>query len=117
MIRTQVYLSPHVYAELKQRAEKHGLTLALQIREALEAYIRSTNGGEEEPILDPNDPIFDLIRRPGQGPEDLAENHDKHLYRDPHREESRKRKRPPSPRVSTASCFGPVEIHHADPPL
>jgi len=91
MVRTQIYLSPKVYAELKRRAEKYGVTLAIQIREALEAYIRSSNGEADEPILDPNDPIFELIKHAGHGPEDLSENHDKYLYSDPHGEESLKR--------------------------
>ena len=36
MVRTQVYLPRDVYEKLRQRAEKHKLTLALQIRAALE---------------------------------------------------------------------------------
>lgn len=104
MIRIQTYLPPKVHAELKRRAEKHGLTLAFQIREALEAYIRSSKGEEDEPIFDPKDPIFELIKHAGHGPEDLSENHDKYLYRDPHGEESLKRE----PARATTELLRPV---------
>ena len=94
MVRTQVYLTRAVYDKLQQRAEKHGVTLALQIREALAAYIHLSTGEEAEPILAPNDPIFELIQHAGHGPEDLSENHDKYLYGDPPGEEIFKTYRP-----------------------
>ena len=39
MVRTQVYLPRTVYQKLQERAEKEGLTLAVQIRAALEDYL------------------------------------------------------------------------------
>ncbi len=36
MVRTQVYLPRVVYDRLQRRAEKHGVTLAMQIRAALD---------------------------------------------------------------------------------
>ncbi|MEK9164879.1 MAG: CopG family transcriptional regulator, partial [Chloroflexota bacterium] len=62
MVRTQVYLPQAVYAQLRKRATKHGLTLAVQIREALESYLRRTNGvgGDEIEPLDLGN-LFEII--------------------------------------------------------
>ena len=97
MVRTQIYLPPKVHAELKRRAEKHGLTLALQIRDALEDYLRRTNGAEEdkEPLdLGNLFEILDQIEASGvYGVTDSAENHDKYIYGDPHGEKALERER------------------------
>jgi len=87
MVRTQVYLPPKVHAELKRRAEKHGLTLAVQIREALEDYLELMKKEEEQiPPFDPTE-LFSIIDNlKGSGPPDLAEKHDKYIYGDPHGE-------------------------------
>ena len=87
MVRTQIYLPPKVHAELKRRAEKHRLSLALQIREALEDYLRRTNsaGDELEPIDLEN--LFKITAQfGGSGLSDASVNHDKYIYGDPHGE-------------------------------
>ena len=97
MVRTQVYLPPKVHVELKRRAEKHGVTLALQIREALEDYLRRTNGAEEdkEPLdLGNLFEILDHIEASDvYGVTDSAKNHDKYIYGDPHGEKALERER------------------------
>src|SRR3989304_5416450 len=69
MVRTQIYLPPKVHVELKRRAEKHGLTLALQIREALEDYLELMKKEEEQiPPFDPTE-LFSIIDNlKGSGP-------------------------------------------------
>src|SRR3989304_4831692 len=79
MVGTQIYLPPKMHAELKRRAGKHGLTLALQIREALEDYLRRTNGDEDE--MEPLDlgnllEITGRFRPSGWGAKSLAEESD-----------------------------------------
>ncbi len=87
MVRTQIYLAPKVHAELKRRAGKHGLTLALQIREALEDYLHLMKKEEDKtPPFDPTELFAIIDNLKGGGPPDLAENHDKYLYGDPHGE-------------------------------
>ncbi len=94
MVRTQIYLPPKIHAELKRRAEKHGLTLALQIRDALEDYLRLMKADEEPlPPFDPTDLFAIIDNLKGGGPPDLSENHDKYLYSDPHGEFSRARQK------------------------
>ena len=39
MVRTQVYLQRDIYERLQKRAAQHELTLAVQIRTALEDYL------------------------------------------------------------------------------
>jgi len=87
MIRTQVYLPKEIYDELRQRAKKYRLTLAVQIREALEVYIRQAKRlTEEEPILRADDPIFEMIGMYDSGVGDLSVNHDHYLYGAPKQE-------------------------------
>ena len=94
MIHTHVYLPRAIYDELQRQAKKHGLTLAAQIREVLEGYVYRK--GKREEKLQPFDPreLFEIIDNlEGGGPDDLAENHDKYIYGDPHGEKSLERQR------------------------
>lgn len=83
MVRTQVYLPRDIYEQLKERADKEGLTMAHQIREALAQYVVETK--EEEVLapkytIPPDDPIWDMIGMLKGGPEDGSYNHDKYIY-------------------------------------
>lgn len=81
MVRTQVYLPRAIYNKLQNRAETYGLTLALQIREALEDYVRRLDPQALDiPIFDPTGLNLLLDNLTGGGPADLAENHDAYLY-------------------------------------
>ena len=94
MVRTQIYLPPKVHAELKRRAGKHGLTLALQIREALEEYLRRANSDDDE--LEPLDlgNLFEIVGKYGKSNiTDGSINHDKYIYGDPHGEKALERER------------------------
>jgi|GEM_PF-1062013 len=101
MVRTQVYLPRGVYEQLQQRAERHGLTLALQIREALEGYL--LRGTAEEDEMEPLDlgNLFEILDEleasGGSGLPDSAINHDKYIYGDPHGEQALKRERARAP--------------------
>jgi hypothetical protein len=96
MVRTQVYLPRAIYDELQRRAKDHGLTLAIQIREALGDYLAWVKDEKKVPPFNPTK-LFNIIDNlTGGGPEDLAENHDKYLYSDPHGEKNLERKRPRS---------------------
>ncbi len=85
MVRTQVYLPRDIYHRLQQRAEEQHLTLAVQIREALEDYLERTDV-EEAPILRADDPIFQMIGAASSEEGDLSVNHDHYLYGWPKRE-------------------------------
>ncbi len=94
MVRTQIYLPPKVHAELKRRAGKHGLTLAIQIREALEEYLRRANSDDDE--LEPLDlgNLFEIVGKYGKSNiTDGSVNHDKYIYGDPHGEKALERER------------------------
>lgn len=94
MVRTQVYLPRGVYDQLQRRAERHGLTLALQIREALEGYLVRGNTLEDE--LEPLDlgNLFEITGKfGGSGLSDGSVNHDKYIYGDPHGEKALERER------------------------
>jgi hypothetical protein len=86
MVRTQVYLPQATYRALVERAEKQGLTMAVQIRDALDAYLQRAQEEEEGVILQPDDPIFKMIGIYDSGVDDLAVNHDYYLYGMPKRE-------------------------------
>jgi len=89
MVRTQVYLPRSIYNELQTRAKKHGITMAVQIREALESYARRTKHDSEE--IEPLDlgNLFEIMGKyGGSGIRDGAENHDKYIYSDPHGEKA-----------------------------
>lgn len=85
MVRTQIYLPTDVHEKLKARAEGHGLTLALQIRAALEEYFKRLDAAEEG-VLRAEDPIFRFIGIGSGGTADAALEHDHYLYRSPKRE-------------------------------
>ena len=82
MVRTQVYLPRDIYEQLKQRADKEGLTLAHQIREALMQYvIETTEEDESKYVISDDDPIWDLIGIvKNSGITDGSVNHDKYIY-------------------------------------
>jgi|SRR3990172_2754839 len=86
MVRTQVYLPRKIYDKLQARAEKQGLTLAVQIREALEDYIEDVEAEADDGILHADDPIFRLIGAASSKEGDLSVNHDHYLYGWPKRE-------------------------------
>lgn len=94
MVRTQVYLPRGVYDQLQRRAERQGLTLALQIREALEGYLLRGNAEEDE--MEPLDlgNLFEITGKFGSsGLSDGSVNHDKYIYGDPHGEKALERER------------------------
>ena len=85
MVRTQVYLPRSVYDKLQTRAGKQGLTLAVQVRTALEDYLERIES-QEEGVLRADDPLFQLIGAAASGEGDLSVNHDHYLYGWPKRE-------------------------------
>jgi len=87
MVRTQVYLPRNIYKRLQARADKHGLTLAVQIREALESYVERVEAEADEGILRADDPIFKMVGMFDSGLGDLSVNHDHYLYGAPKREQ------------------------------
>lgn len=88
MVRTQIYLPGDVHEKLKARAERHGLTLALQIRAALEEYFNRLDAAEEG-VLHADDPIFRFLGIGSGGTSDAAVEHDHYLYGSPKRGISR----------------------------
>jgi len=85
MVRTQIYLPRGIHRRLHERADKHGLTLAVQVRAALADYLERVEA-EEQPILRADDPIFQMIGMADSGLGDLSVNHDHYLYGAPRRE-------------------------------
>ncbi len=85
MVRTQVYLPRNIYERLQKRAKENDLTLAVQIREALEGYLEQM-AAAEGPILRADDPIFEMIGMFASTEGDLSVNHDHYLYGAPKRE-------------------------------
>jgi hypothetical protein len=85
MVRTQVYLPREMYDRLQKRAIRHELTLALQVRTALEDYLERQEA-LDEPILRADDPIFEMIGMFSSKEGDLSVNHDHYLYGAPKRE-------------------------------
>jgi hypothetical protein len=61
------------------------LTLAVQIRTALEDYLERMDA-RDEPILRADDPIFQMIGMFSSAEGDLSVNHDHYLYGAPKRE-------------------------------
>jgi hypothetical protein len=81
MVRTQVYLPRKTYEALQARGEAQGLTLAEQIRTALDDYLLRMGLREDDgPILAPDDPIFQMAGMFKSGVDDLGYNHDHYLY-------------------------------------
>jgi len=85
MVRTQVYLPQATYDALVERAREQGLTMAVQIRAALDEYLRRSESEDEGAILQPDDPIFKMMGIFDSGLTDVALNHDHYLYGAPKR--------------------------------
>lgn len=96
MVRTQVYLPRTIYNKLQERALKREMTLALQIRAALEDYLDRVESEDDDGILHADDPIFKMIGMFDSGLGDLSVNHDHYLYGAPRREPL---EQPPQKRV------------------
>ncbi len=90
MVRTQVYLPQATYNALVERAKQQGLTMASQIRTALDEYLQRTQDDDEGVILQPDDPIFKMMGIFDSGLPDLGTNHDHYLYGTPKRDETDK---------------------------
>jgi|SRR3990172_2567140 len=90
MVRVQVSISRDDYDELKRRAKRAKVPLANEVRLGLRYYLAWTKeadkDGKDLPPFDPSDLFAILDHLSGGGPSDLAENHDKYLYSDPHGE-------------------------------
>ena len=86
MVLTQVYLPQATYDDLVERAKEQGLTMASQIRAALDEYLQRTQGDDEGAILRPDDPLFTMMGIFDSGVDDVAVNHDYYLYGMPKRE-------------------------------
>ncbi len=81
MVRTQVYLPRDIYDQIKARAEREGITMADQIREALVEYVVATGEARAQaPILTDDDPIWEIIGMIKSGVNDGSVNHDKYIY-------------------------------------
>ncbi len=87
MIRLQVYLPRSTYERLQKRALQHDLTLATQVRAALDDYLERVESQDDDGILHADDPIFKMIGMFSSKEGDLSINHDHYLYGWPKREE------------------------------
>lgn len=77
MLRKQVYITEDLDVALKRLAVATGTAEAVHIRAALRAYV------EAHPVPPPaSDPLAALVGLvdDGDGPDDVAENHDRYLY-------------------------------------
>ena len=81
MVRTQVYLPQNIYEQIKERAEREGITMAHQIREALATYIVDVDDEARQYRIEDDDPIWDLIGIGHSGHADGSVNHNKYIYR------------------------------------
>jgi predicted DNA-binding protein len=81
MVRTQVYLPRAMYQRLQKRAAENDLTLAVQIREAVEDYLQHAAAEDEEVLMPADDPLRALVGSIATGLGDGAINHDKYIYR------------------------------------
>jgi N-acetyl-beta-hexosaminidase len=87
MVRFQVYLPRSTYERLQKRASQHELTLATQVRAALDDYLERVESHDDDGILHADDPIFQMIGMFSSKEGDLSINHDHYLYGWPKREE------------------------------
>jgi hypothetical protein len=87
MVRFQVYLPRSTYERLQNRAAQHDLTLATQVRAALDDYLERVESQDDDGILHADDPIFQMIGMFSSKEGDLSVNHDHYLYGWPKREE------------------------------
>src|SRR5262249_8547259 len=82
-VRTQIDLSQTTYDRLKTRAEKQGLSLTVQIEEALGEYLnRVETTHEANAVFDPASLLASIDSLEESGPSDLAERHDAYIYGD-----------------------------------
>jgi len=86
MVRTQIYLPRDMYAQLRARTTREGVSMAEQVREAVGEYLARADN--EETILREDSPIWQIVGD-GEGPDDGdgSINHDHYLYGWPRREE------------------------------
>jgi len=87
MVRFQVYLPRSTYERLQKRATQHDMTLATQVRAALDDYLERAESESDDGILHADDPIFQMIGMFSSKEGDLSVNHDHYLYGWPKREE------------------------------
>ncbi len=87
MVRFQVYLPRSTYERLQKQAVRHDLTLATQVRAALDDYLERIESQADDGILHADDPIFQMIGMFSSKEGDLSVNHDHYLYGWPKREE------------------------------
>ena len=87
MTRTQLYLPKSQYEELKQLAQKRGITFAELARELFEEKLFEIKSKRKKhPINQASQLLKSLkdIEKWGGGIRDGSINHDKYLYSDPH---------------------------------
>lgn len=77
MVRKQLYLDDASERSLKRLAARTGRSEASHVREALQRYL-----GEQAPEGDPLERLIGMVDEP-DGPDDVAENHDRYLYGGP----------------------------------
>lgn len=70
----QTTLEDREYKALREALRRRGETLRGGLRRAILRFI------EEETVIDPADPIFDMPGKGGDGKDDLAQRHDAYLY-------------------------------------
>jgi hypothetical protein len=75
MRRKQIYLDEASDRSLKRLAARTGRSEASHIRDALARYL----GTQTEPGSDPLERMIGLVETE-DGPDDVAENHDRYLY-------------------------------------
>lgn len=75
--RTQIYLSGTQHSALRRTAREEGTSMATLVRRAIDAYLVTRE--KMRPAPPKADPLDDLIGFI-EGPGDLSERHDDHLY-------------------------------------
>lgn len=73
MVRTQVLLTEHQHAVLKELSTESGLSLSELVRQAVEKMFAERERGRRKSMLD-------LLGAFEGGPPDVAENHDHYLW-------------------------------------
>lgn len=73
MVRTQVLLTEHQHAVLKELSNESGLSLSELVRQAVERMFAERARGRRESVLG-------LLGAFEGGPADVAENHDHYLW-------------------------------------
>lgn len=77
MVRKQIYINEELERALKALAASTGQAEAVHVRAALRAYLAEhrSPASERDPLMD----LVGLVDDP-DGPRDVAEEHDHHLY-------------------------------------